>query len=404
MSLTADASGAGRDARRLGRDVRLQDLDVDPYPILARLRAEEPVSWIDEAQMWFVTRRADIVQVLRDTDTYRTDSPHSTIRDTFGEQMLSVEGEQHRRYKSQCNPPFNARAVREHGVPLTVRKVNELVDAFADRSIVDLRPALTNELAVYMVATVLGIPRALHGTIRHWYDAFAAALANFTWDPAVRARGHAAVAAFRDAVLPIVHAVQATTDPSLLGTLSRSVPDRLTDDEILANALIVLFGGIETTESTILNVIWTLLRHPDVLASVRADRRLLTPAVEEAMRWEPAVQSCTRHLAVPTVLAGVPLAAGQTVQCMLGAANRDPAHFPDPDRYDPARSNAADHLSFGSGKHFCLGAALARAEVQVVLDVLLDRFPALRADPERPASPRGYEFRSPPALWVVVKA
>jgi cytochrome P450 len=393
-----------RSLSRLGRDVRLHDLDLDPYPILARLRAEEPVSWVEEAQMWFVTRRDDVVHVLRDTETYRTDSPHSTIRDTFGEQMLSAEGEQHRRYKSQCNPPFNARAVREYAMPLTRRKVNELVDGFAGRDVVDLRAALTNELAVYMVATVLGIPAPLHGTIRHWYDAFAAALANFTWDAAVRARGHAAVRAFRDAVLPIIHQAHDAMDPSLLGTLSRAAPDRLSDDEILANALIVLFGGIETTESTILNVVWTLLRHPDALAAVRADRTLLTPAVEEAMRWEPAVQSCTRHLVAPTVLAGVPIAAGETVQCMLGAANRDPSHFPDPDRFDLLRSNAGEHLSFGSGKHFCLGAALARTEVHVVLGVLLDRFPTLRADAERPTSPRGYEFRSPPALWAVVGA
>ena len=109
------SSGSGRAGHRLGRSVRLQDLAVDPYPILARLRAEEPVSWVDEAQMWFVTRRADVITVLRDPDTFSTDSPRSTIRDTFGSQMLSAEGEQHRRYKSQCSAPFNTRAVNGDG-------------------------------------------------------------------------------------------------------------------------------------------------------------------------------------------------------------------------------------------------------------------------------------------------
>jgi cytochrome P450 len=388
--------------RQIGHEVRLADLAVDPYPLLARLRISEPVSWIDEAQMWFVTRRADVVHVLREPELFRTDSPLSTIRDTFGQQMLSAEGEQHRRYKSHCNGPFNARSVREYGVPLTERKVVELVDAFAGAGAVELRTALTSELAVYLVATVLGVPRELHAPIRECYDAFAAALANFAWNPATRARGQAAVQQFRDAVLPLVRQMATGRDPSLLGVLSRETTDRLTDDEIVANALIVFFGGIETTESTILNVVWTLLRHPDALDAVRTDRALLSPAIEEAMRWEPAVQSCTRHVARPVELGGVALAAGDIVQCMLGAANRDPEYFEEPDRFNLRRRNAADHLSFGSGKHFCLGASLARAEVRVVLETLLDRFPALRGDPARPSAPYGYEFRSPRTLWVLL--
>ncbi len=391
-----------RTGRQAGQHVHLQDLAVDPYPILARLRALEPVSWVDEARMWFVTRRADVVQVLREPDLFRTDSPHSTIRDTFGEQMLSAEGERHRRYKSHCNAPFNARSVREHGVPLTEAKVTELVEAVASRREIELRAALTSELAVYLVATVLGVPRELHAPIREWYDAFAAALANFSWDPTIRARGHAAVQEFRGAVLPLVHQMATGSDPSLLGTLSRETADRLTDDEIVANALIVFFGGIETTESTILNVVWSLLRHPNALEAVRADRALLSHAIEEALRWEPAVQSCTRHVARPVELGGVTLAAGDIVQCMLGAANRDPEYFEAPDLFNLHRANAADHVSFGSGKHFCLGASLARAEVRVVLETLLDRFPKLRGDPARPSEPYGYEFRSPRTVWVLV--
>jgi cytochrome P450 len=383
-----------------GEHVCLQDLATNPYPILAALRAEEPVAWVGQAGMWFVTRRADVLDVLRDPELFRTDSARSTIRDTFGEQMLSAEGERHRRYKSQCNAPFNARSVKERAMPLARHKVDALVDAFGDGP-VDLRPALASELAVYMVGTVLGVPPSLHGTIRRWYDAFAAALANFGWDAAVRERGHVAVQEFKRAILPLIQTHHhGARDPSLLGALSSAGMDRLTDDEIVSNMLIVLFGGIETTESTILNVVWTLLHHRHAWDAVRADRALLPGAIEEAMRWEPAVQSCTRHVARPTALGGVPLAAGDVVQCMLGAANRDPDHFADPDRFDIDRPNSADHFSFGSGKHFCLGAALARAEVHVVLDTLLTRFPGLQADPDRPSAPYGYEFRSPPTLWV----
>jgi cytochrome P450 len=383
--------------------VRLESLAIDPYPILAHLRATEPVAWVDDARMWFVTRRSDVLAILRDPELYRTDSAHSTIRDTFGEQMLSVEGDRHRRYKSQCNAPFNMRSVQGHAMPLIAARIDALMDAFDSEPVVDLRPALASRLAVYTVASVLGIPAALHSRILGWYADFAAALANFGWDEQIRARGHASAREFQDAMGPVLRELERGADPSLLSVLARTVPDRLTDAEIVANALIVLFGGIETTESTILNVLWTLLRHPDALAAIRADWSVLPRAIEEAMRWEPAVQSCTRHLAAPVALYGITLDKGSTIQCMLGAANRDPAHFPDPDRYDIARANAGDHVSFGSGKHFCLGAALARAEVQMTVERVFGRYPALRLDPERPSAPRGFEFRAPPTLHVLLR-
>lgn len=395
------ARGAGRGA---GSDVRLDSLALDPYPILAHLRATAPVAWVHEARMWFVTRRSDVLAILRDPETYRTDSPHSTIRDTFGEQMLSVEGDRHRRYKSQCNPPFNLRSVHAHAMPLIAARVDALADAFDGQHTVDLRPALASQLAVYTVASVLGIPTALHERILGWYADFAAALANFGWDEQIQARGQASAREFQDAMGPVLRELERTADASLLSVLARATPDRLTDPEIVANALIVLFGGIETTESTVLNVIWTLLTHPAALSAIRADWSLLPAAIEEAMRWEPAVQSCTRHLAHPVTLHGVTLDAHATVQCMLGAANRDPAHFPDPDRFDIARANAGDHLSFGAGKHFCLGAALARAEVQLTVERLFRRFPAIRLDPDHPSAPRGFEFRAPPTLWVLLQA
>jgi cytochrome P450 len=385
-----------------GPRVRLSDLAIDPYPILAGLRETMPVAWVAETQMWFVTRRVDVLSVLRDPEAYRTDSPRSTIRDTFGTQMLSAEGDLHRRYKSQCNPPFNMRSVQSHALPLITAHTDALIDVARNQRSADLRPAIASQLAVYTVASMLGIPAHLHTRIQGWYASFAAALANFTWDEQVRARGHASAREFQEAIAPVLHELRHAADPSLLGALTRAGPARLTDAEIISNALIVLFGGIETTESTILNVMWTLLSHPATLAAIRDDWSLLPAAIEEAMRWEPAVQSCTRHLERPATLHGTTLPAGSTVQCMLGAANRDPAHFPDPDRYDITRANAADHLSFGAGKHFCLGAALARAEVQVAATRLLQRFPALRLDPDRPSAPRGFEFRAPPTLHVLL--
>ncbi len=148
------------------------------------------------------------------------------------------------------------------------------------------------------------------------------------------------------------------------------------------------------------NTIWALLSHRAQYEAVCANPGLLTHAIEESLRWEAPVQSCTRYVTRPIVVQGVELAPGEMVQCMGGSANRDPEHFTDPEAFDLGRTNAREHLSFATGKHFCLGAALARLEGEVGLRILFGRFPRLRPDPAWPSYPQGHEFRSPPRLEV----
>jgi cytochrome P450 len=346
--------------------------------------------------MWFITRYDDVVEVLRDPERFTTDSAGSTIRDTFGRQMLSAEGDDQRRYKSACAPPFTARAVREEAGPGIARLVDRLVAGFEREGRAELRSTLAAPLALATVAMVLGLPEQYHPAIRRWYDAFADALANFRWDQSTRRRGQEAVSAFRDLVEPGLGKAD-----GLLGRLARAEPRLLSDDEILRNSLIILFGGIETTEAMILNAIWALLSDPESLAAVRADRTLLPGAIEEALRWEPAVQTCTRHATRETVLRGVTIDRGDIVQCMIGGANRDPAMFADPDAYRIRRPNAGEHVSFGVGKHFCLGAAMARLETVLAIEALLDRCPGLSLDPGVEVAPYGSEFRKPPTLPAI---
>ena len=187
-------------------------------------------------------------------------------------------------------------------------------------------------------------------------------------------------------------------DGSVLAAVASS--GELSNEEILAAARVIVFGGVETTAAMLANTLWALLSHPSQLAAVRADPALLPQAIEEALRWEPPVQSCTRFVTRPVVVQGVALSPGEMVQCMVGAANRDPEHFTEPDAFDLRRPNARDHLSFAIGKHFCLGAALARLEGEIGLGILLEQLPGLRLDPTQFSSPRGHEFRSPSTLQV----
>lgn len=383
--------------------VTLEALDLDPYPILAALQAERSVTWIDGLSMWFVTCRADVVAVLRDTTTYSTAGAQSLIGDTFGPQMLSSEGGQHRRYKSQCAGPFNAAGVRRGIEDVVSPMIDGMLDALPRDGSTEFRRHIATPLSVATICATLGIPAPYADQTIAWYQAFRAALANFARDPLVRSRGHAAAAAFRAVFQPMLAGYGADAENrSLLAHLVRQPIERMTDDEILSNALIVLFGGIETTESAILNCLWCLLGHPEQLAMIRREPALLPNAVNETMRWEPAVQSCTRHSTTDATLGDAHIQAGDMVQCLIGAANRDPAHFADPHTFDIRRSNAADHIAFGSGAHFCLGAALARGEITQLMTGLLQRFPELSLADGAAETPRGFEFRAPAQLHVTV--
>jgi len=162
---------------------------------------------------------------------------------------------------------------------------------------------------------------------------------------------------------------------------------------------VMLFGGIETTDGMIANAVLHLLSHPDQLALVQADAGLLPNAIEESLRLEPAAAVIDRYATADVELAGAPIGRGDLVRISIAGANRDPAVFPDPDRFDIRRDNSQRHVAFAHGPHVCIGMHLARLEAHTALERLL-RLPALRLDPARPAAPRGLVFRKPPALHV----
>ena len=334
----------------------VEALAGDPCPLFHELRSAEPVTWVRELGMWMLTRRDDVVDVLADWERFTTDAPASTIRDIFGSHMLTTDGERQIRCKRRFIGPFR-RSNLERNLLGTVRAVLDgLMEELEDgrRRAADLRARLARPLSVRSICRVLGLPERDGARLLTWYDDFAAALENFIGDPEVRRRGKVSAREFSEYVTPFLQGGRPVPEGSTIAGLR-------TDAEPLAEA-------------------------DDVF--------------EESLRWDAAVQSCTRFTTEPVEIRGVRIPANETVQCMLGAANRDPAHFEDPDRFDPDRPNARDHLSFGAGRHFCLGATLARIEAREALARVF-RLPGLRLDPERPSRPHGHEFRAPPGVWVV---
>jgi len=395
-------------ARRfpLGAHLTIDALADDPYPIFHELRAAEPVTWAPQLDMWLLTRRDDIVRVLADWERFTTDSPASTIRDIFGSHMLTSDGDAQIRYKRRFIGPFRRGKLEENLLATVGGVLDELMeDLEAGRrgptgiGSADLRGRVARPLSWRSICRILGLPEEDGPRLVGWYDRFAAALENFAGDPDVRATGKEAAREFGDYVSPFLRGEVAVPEGSMIAVLSEEA-DPLSEAEMVANLLIVLFGGIETTESMIGNALWAVLSHPAIRRTVVADPARIEAVIEESMRWDPAVQSCTRFATESVEIRGVTIPANETVQCMLGAANRDPAHFPDPDRFDPDRPNARDHLAFGAGRHFCLGASLARIEAEQALVRVFAGLPGVRLDPTRPTRPHGHEFRTPPAIWV----
>ena len=381
----------------LGHRIGEQALVDDPYPIYLRLQQEEPISWIAPLNMWWVVGYRDVVEILNDTDHFTTASPNSTIQDTFGLQMLSAEGDIHARYKRAAMPAFQPTALRRALEADIVVWTDDLISRLPDRG-ADIRKSFAALLPIRTMIGLFGLPLQNLPDIRRWYDDFEAALANFAGDQTVRRSAHASVLEFHGLLAQVLAEVRAGRQEGLLGHL---VQQGLSDEEIVRNASIIMFGGISTVEALILNSLWALAMHPETDARVRADRSLLTAVIEEVLRWQSPVQSATRHVVKPIDYRGHRFEAGDTVNCMIAAANRDPILVSDPDLFDIDRRPQPRHLAFASGPHFCLGFRLAKLQARIALDRLYGRLEGFAVIEPSRHRPRGYEFRQPRSLPVV---
>jgi cytochrome P450 len=385
----------------IGAAVEITDLHRNPYPIFASLRKSEPISWLAALNMWYVTRYEDVRAIILDTERFTTVSEHSLLLDTFGAHLLTTEGALHDRYRLAVQPYLTTSFIRNNFEGSIRIAAAELVEGFRSAGKVELREALARRLPIQAMLIACGLPLDAELRIRQWYDGFEAALANFTRDATVRLRAQHDVAALHEFLESPMRAATGRLDTSLLAGLVNAPADkRLAADEIKRNLSIILFGGISTVEALILNALWALCEHPAVFNRLRCDPALLPQVLDETIRWLSPVQSATRHVVRDCEFAGVRLEAGATLNCMIGAANRDPTVFPDPDRFDIDRPNLRRHLGFATGPHSCVGFNLAKAEARIAIEELLSRLPQFTRIGWESGPVRGYEFRQPAALTI----
>jgi cytochrome P450 len=377
-------------------DLTAADLADDPHPHLARLRERAPAALLPELGGWLVTSRDLALRVMRDAGSFTVDDPRFSTAQVVGPSMLSLDGPAHTRHRDPFARPFRPARTRERFTAFVEAETARLVDGLAPAGRAELRGELAGPLAVAVVAEALGLAGVDAATVRSWYGAFVEAVSAITAGGTAPA---AADEAYRLLTAAVEEAITASHPGSLLAEAARDEA-RLTTPEVVANSAILMFGGIDTTEGMIANAALHLLGHPDQLRLVLEDRDLLPAAIEESLRLEPAASVVDRYATRDVELAGARIRAGDLVRVSIAAANRDPAVFPDPDRFDVRRHNAAEHLAFAHGPHFCFGSHLARLETRTALAALLDRLPGLRLDPDRPARPHGLVFRKPPRLDV----
>jgi pimeloyl-[acyl-carrier protein] synthase len=372
---------------------QLLDPDVlaNPYPLYQRLRTEAPVYWDPYLHAWVVTRYADVITVLHQFSANRTPTPEQLaaiglaelgpVAQVMVKQMLFMDAPAHTRLRSLASTAFTparVEALRSHIKEILDNLLEPLLSAGRMNVIADLAAPLP----AIVTAEMMGLPTSDADQLKEWSADFAEVLGNFQHNPDRASRTLKCVeemtSYFRDAI------GRMRTDPreGLINALltAEIEGDRLTEEEIIANCIVTMVGGQETTTNLIGNGVLTLLRHPDQLERLKHDLTLILSAVEELLRYESPSQHTARICPENTELGGKQIRKGQAVIAVMGAGNRDPERFPDPDRLDLGRTDNR-HLAFGWASHFCFGAPLARIEGQLTFEALVSRTSNLTLEP-----------------------
>jgi pimeloyl-[acyl-carrier protein] synthase len=366
---------------------------ANPYPLYRRLRTNDPVHWDPFLHAWVVTRYPDVVTVLSKYSADRTPTPErlsdmglsvlNPIAKVMVQQMLFLDPPTHTRLRSLAATAFTPRRVevlRSHIREIT----NSLLDRVQSKGRMDVIADLGEPLPCIVTAEMLGVPVEDHHQLKAWSQDFAEMLGNFQHNPDRALRILRTVeemtAYFRSAMREQSSHPRGGLVSSLMNAEIHG--DRLTEEEVIANCIVTMVGGQETTTNLIGNGVLSLLRNPDQVEKLRSDFLLIPSAVEELLRYEAPSQHTARLAPDDTVLGGKQIRKRQAVIAVMGAANRDPERFPDPDRLDITRQDNR-HLAFGWAAHFCFGAPLARIEGQIAFESMLRRFPnlALEAGP-----------------------
>ena len=368
------------------------EIRANPYPFYAQLQSQDPVHWDEAMGVWVLTRYADVASAFNDARFSRAQGlmgwykrqPESEravaepVYDACSKMMTYSDPPYHTRLRGLANKAFTPRVVEQMRLHIQ-QIVDDLLEAVQAKGQMDVIHDLAYPLPIIVIAEMLGLPAEERKRFKEWSDDLFAVIGLVRHSPNLMDRASQSLAEMTDYVTTLSKERRLRPREDLLTALVTVVDqgERLTQEELVANVGLLLAAAHETTTNLIGNGTLALLRNPDQMQELRDNPALITPAVEEMMRYDNPVQIVYRSATEDVEMDGQRLGKGQLVNLILGAANRDPALYSEPDQFDITR-NESRHIGFGLGIHFCLGAPLARLEGQIAFITLLRRFPQLR--------------------------
>ncbi|MFD8280402.1 cytochrome P450 [Streptomyces solisilvae] len=391
-------------------DILSPEFAADPYPAYRIMREDFPLIHHHTTDGYIVSRYEDVARAFKDP-VFTSHNYDWQIEPVHGRTILQMDGREHSVRRALVAPAFRGRELREKFLPVIERNSRELIDAFRDAPEADLVGQYATRFPINVIVDMLGLDRADHGRFHVWYTSMIDFLGNLSQDPEVAAAGLRTRDELAAYMIPIIQDRRVHPGDDLLSVLCTAEIDgtRMSDEDIKAFVSLLLAAGGETTDKAIASIFRNLLAHPEQLAAVREDRTLIPAAFAETLRFTPPVHMIFRQPREDVEVSGGTIPAGATVTCLIGAANRDESRYADPDTFNIFRADlttasafsaAADHLAFALGRHFCVGALLAKTEVEVGVNHLLDAFPAMAfADGEVPTE-AGVFTRGPGSLRV----
>lgn len=362
----------------------------DPYPMLARMRAEAPICFVPELNSTLLTKRDDIHTCEKKVAVFSSDQPTGLMNQLMGHNMMRRDGDDHRTERFVYYPAVSPRTVRDHWTAAFVEIVDEQLAALPDRGEIDFVPEVATAISGEALKMITGLTHVSHHDLDAWSQGMIDGVANYGGDPAVEARCHWATAAIDEAIDERLPVIRDEPDHSLLSVMIHA---GMSEEKVRANIKLTISGGQNEPRDALAGAVWALLTNPDQLAAVTEGRVPWLNVFEEYCRWVGPIGMSPRVVAEAHTFGGVTFEPEDRVFFMFGSAGRDEDHFDQPDQFDVGRDTGPS-LHFGAGPHFCAGAAASRSLVgDVALPKIFERFPDLQLAGDVPFG--GWAFRGP---------